>query len=91
VRLARPDVVSDCAHLLYFISQQAVESHACLEEADVAWPKADLSADLPSELSERLIVGSYSQFLVPRDELWVLLSVSSSEHFQLIIINPSNW
>ena len=36
VRLARSDVVSDCAHLLYFISQQAVESNACLEEADVA-------------------------------------------------------
>ena len=74
VARACPQVVEDRRHLLHLLSQEAVESHARLEEADVALAEADLPADLAGQLRKMLVVGPQAELLLTCDEFRVLLS-----------------
>jgi len=47
---AQSEVIGDTTELLHLVSEYAVESNACLEKADIAPSKADLIANLASQL-----------------------------------------
>ena len=80
MRAACADVVSDSAHLLYLVTQHAVECDACLKQAHLVAGEADLPAQVRGETCQLRVVRANSQLCVLGRVLRALLSIGSSEH-----------